>query len=166
MANTFIAIGSVTVGSGGAASIDFTSIPQTYTDLCLKISARAGGNNLLLQFNGSAANYNDRYLIGSGTVASSNSNTSTTKFWGLTDTSTQTTNTFASNEYYISNYTSSNYKSTSLDTVQEDNTANAYSYLYAGLWSSTAAITSISATPSSGTFAQYSTATLYGIKNS
>jgi hypothetical protein len=36
MANTFELIASSTVGSGGAANIDFTSIPATYTDLCLK----------------------------------------------------------------------------------------------------------------------------------
>jgi hypothetical protein len=40
MALTYTAIKTVTVGSGGAANIDFTSIPQTYTDLVLKVSAR------------------------------------------------------------------------------------------------------------------------------
>ena len=37
MANTYVAIATVTVGSGGAASIDFTSIPATYTDLVVKL---------------------------------------------------------------------------------------------------------------------------------
>ena len=40
MATTFTKIASVTVGSGGASSIDFTSIPSTYTDLCVKLSTR------------------------------------------------------------------------------------------------------------------------------
>ena len=37
MANTYVLISSSTVGSGGAASIDFSSIPATYTDLVLKL---------------------------------------------------------------------------------------------------------------------------------
>ena len=41
MAVTHNLISTITVGSGGAASIDFTSIPQTYTDLLVKISLRA-----------------------------------------------------------------------------------------------------------------------------
>ena len=45
MANTFKKIQTVTVGSGGAASIDFTSIPQTYTDLKIVLSARTNRAN-------------------------------------------------------------------------------------------------------------------------
>ena len=44
MATTYTLISSVTVGSGGAASIEFTSIPSTYTDLVLKLSARSSRN--------------------------------------------------------------------------------------------------------------------------
>ena len=40
MANTFQLISSTTVGAGGASSIDFTSIPSTYTDLVIKWSGR------------------------------------------------------------------------------------------------------------------------------
>ena len=40
MANTFVLLASTTVGSGGASSIDFTSIPATYTDLVVKVSGR------------------------------------------------------------------------------------------------------------------------------
>jgi hypothetical protein len=36
MANTYEAIATVEVGSGGASTIDFTSIPSTYTDLVLR----------------------------------------------------------------------------------------------------------------------------------
>jgi hypothetical protein len=38
MANTYEAIATVEVGSGGAADIEFTSIPGTYTDLAIKRS--------------------------------------------------------------------------------------------------------------------------------
>jgi hypothetical protein len=40
MAATYKLIETVTVGSGGAANIEFTSIPQTYTDLKLVISGK------------------------------------------------------------------------------------------------------------------------------
>ena len=40
MATTYTLISSVTVGSGGAANIEFTSIPSTYTDLLLKYYLR------------------------------------------------------------------------------------------------------------------------------
>jgi hypothetical protein len=38
MATTYEAIATVEVGSGGAADIEFTSIPATYTDLVVKVS--------------------------------------------------------------------------------------------------------------------------------
>ena len=55
--NTLVKIQTVTVGSGGASSIDFTSIPQTYTDLCLVYSARltTTDTNWRLKINGSAS---------------------------------------------------------------------------------------------------------------
>ena len=44
MADTYTLISSVTVGAGGASSIDFTSIPATYTDLLVKFSLRTDFN--------------------------------------------------------------------------------------------------------------------------
>jgi hypothetical protein len=41
MATTYEIISSVTVGSGGAANIEFTSIPATYTDLYVLASIRS-----------------------------------------------------------------------------------------------------------------------------
>ena len=60
-----------------------------------------------------------------------------------------------------------NNKSVSIDSVTESNdTSYGYQALVAGLWSNSAAITNITLTPETGNYAQYSTATLYGIKNS
>jgi hypothetical protein len=165
--NTFVKIATVTVGSGGASSIAFSSIPSTYTDLCLKISARntdpaAGSPAMYIGFNSSTSSFSNRYLYGNG--ASATSGTGTTGA-SIIDGGSNTTSTFASTEIYIPNYTSSNYKSYSIDNVQENNATTAYAVLYAGLWSNTAAITSIQLTGDAN-FAQYSTATLYGIKNS
>jgi hypothetical protein len=52
-----------------------------------------------------------------------------------------------------------------VDSVQEDNQTEAYIDVVAGLWSNTAAITSLSIKSNAGSFVQYSTAYLYGVKN-
>jgi hypothetical protein len=77
-----------------------------------------------------------------------------------------TASTFGNGEVYIPNYAGSTNKSMSADGVSENNGTEAYTDLIANLWSNTSAITSILLYPDSGTWQQYSTATLYGIKNS
>jgi len=163
-----VAIQTVTVGSGGAASIDFTSIPQTYTDLVVKVSARAtvDETQLELQFNGSTSGYSIRRLTGDGSNAASASLSSVSVMqFGRGSSSTQTASTFGNTEIYIPNYTSSNNKSTSSDGVNENNATSANTYLGAGLWANSAAISSIKIFFNTGNFAQYSTATLYGVLN-
>jgi hypothetical protein len=170
MADTFIKIASVTVGAGGASSIDFTSIPSTYTDLVLKISARsnkalAGADWAKIAFNGVATNQTLRALYGSGSTAGSYTDTA---IYVSTTSNSQTASTFGNSEYYIPNYAGSTNKSVSGDGTSETNAStNNDLILIAGLWSSTAAINQITLTPFTGTaWLQYSTATLYGIKNS
>jgi hypothetical protein len=169
MANTYEAIATVTVGSGGAATMEFTSIPQTYTDLVVKYSGRLAANvdsTTKITFNGNTANYSNIVLYGNGSAPFSFTNTPGYAYGGLVNNSANTANTFSNAEIYISNYTSSNNKAISLDTVQETNGTEAYAMLSASLWSNSSAITSITLDPINADFAQYSTATLYGIKNS
>lgn len=171
MANTYVLIASSTVGSGGASSISFTSIPQTYTDLLIKFSGRddrgASATNLFITFNGSSSNFSSRLLYGGG--GATYSGTDTAGFIGEDVGAGATSNTFSNGEIYIPNYTSSNYKSMSSDSVTENNSSTngaAYTMLIAALWSNTSAITSLTITPTPNSFVQYSTAYLYGIKNS
>jgi hypothetical protein len=174
MANTFIKIASVTVGSGGASTIDFTSIPSTYTDLCVKISARSSyssGEGVSMRFNGSSgANYTYKQLYGFGSSVGSYGPPSleTYGFLGTIGGTNYTASTFNSIDLYVPNYASSNNKSFSVDTVAENNSATVNQLdLIAGLWSQTAAITSITLTSyNAANFVQYSTATLYGISKS
>ena len=170
MANTYTLIASSTVGAGGAASITFSSIPSTYTDLLIKTSLRNSGgqNNASLTFNSdSGSNYSYKALQGSGSAVTSFGGTSQTQAYGLLENdSSYTANTFASTDFYIPNYAGSNQKSTSSDSVQETNATAAYSFFLAGLWTGTSAISNIVVNAVNGTFAQYSTAYLYGIKNS
>lgn len=175
MPNTFTKIASVTVGAGGAASMDFTSIPATYTDLCVKLSARQSGTSgtMNIQVNGdSGSNYSYRTLFGNGSSTGSQNASGTTFInpgsnAGNVNWNTTTSNTFNNFEIYIPNYTGSNNKSVSIDSVVENNATVGYSLLEVGLWSSSASITRVTFIPAGiETFVQYSTATLYGIKNS
>jgi hypothetical protein len=173
MPNTFTLINAVTVGSGGASSIDFSSIPSTYTDLAIYLSGRttsnAGQNWSVTRgtFNGSSSNWSYRGLYGDGSSASSSSNASSSEF-GSGNSSLTTANSFGSIFIYIPNYNSSNNKSVSVDFVTETNATTALSGLIANLWSNTAAITSIGLPMNAayGLWAQYTTAYLYGIVSS
>jgi len=173
MATTYTLISSVTVGAGGAANIEFTNIPQTYTDLVLKFSLRvniagAGSYNVGLRVNGNSSNiYNNiRLYKDSSTVFGAYSNTQSTALVGLATAAGDTANTFASSEFYLPNYTSSNNKGGITNTVHENN-GNAQAFLASNLIATTSAITSIELllTGVSYTIVQYSTAYLYGISN-
>lgn len=171
MPDTFIKIASVTVGSGGASNITFSSIPSTYTDLFIALSSRNDSASVavLLQLNGDTGNnYSWRRIQGTGSAVSSSSGSSVAYVDGaISSGSTDTASTFGSTQIYIPNYLLSQNKSISIDSVSENNGTTAYSRLTAGLWSSSSAITSVKVYPdASGNFVQYSTATLYGIKNS
>lgn len=168
MANLKV-IGKVTVGAGGQASIEFTNIPATYTDLLIKISGRfsVDSASAFLRYNGTTTNGSIRWIDGSGTAASSNTDGSNQygPVHGVVN-STKTANTFGNAEIYIPNYTSSNNKSSSTDGVTENNGTATTMGLGANLWSNTAAITSIQIVPAAGgNFVQYSTAYLYGISS-
>lgn len=165
-----VLISSQTVGSG-VANVTFSSIPQTYTDLVIKLSVRddssAGDAEFIqLQFNGSTANLSSRWMRGNGTNATSSSS-STILEAGISNGPTTTATVFSNCDIYIPNYTSSNNKAVSADSVLENNATFGYSYISAGLWSNTSAITSIKlVNEGSGNFVQYSTFSLYGITKS
>jgi hypothetical protein len=169
MATTYTLIDKATVGSGGTSSINFNTIPSTYTDLMVLVNIRysTGGQTATstwIQFNGLTTNQTSRMLSGNGATASSYTDT---KIFAQSNGSTSTASTFGNSQFYIPNYTSSNFKSVSIDGVSENNSTTAYAELAAGLWSSTAAITSITLKEYNGsyTIAENSTAYLYGIKN-
>ena len=165
MPNTYTLISSTTVGSGGAANIEFTSIPSTYTDLLVKVSVRMTGTYDLfwIRFNSVTTDLSGKSVQGDGSSVASY----TVEPYGRGQSNSTTSNTFSSTDFYVPNYAGSNYKPISTDSVSENNATQAYAALGAGLWSSTSAITSIQIVPNgSDTFVQYSSAYLYGISNS
>lgn len=165
---TYQKIATVTVGAGGVTSIDFSSIPQTYTDLVLFTSCRTNRGSstrdlIQLRPNSVTTNLSTRSLTNDNGTMSSGTNTVITG--GMATAGSSTANTFGNSYCYIPNYTGNTNKSFSTDATTEDNSTNIYQTFEAGLWSNTAAITSISLVPNVGsTFNQHSTATLYGIK--
>jgi hypothetical protein len=172
MATAFEKIASVEVGALGASTIDFTSIPSTFTDLNLKLSIRnnnaTGGTfqNLFMTFNGVGTGYSGRNIqaFGSGSAGSS---TSTDAYQGaiVVSNSGTTASTFSNIDIYIPNYAGSTQKPVSTDGVTESNITGMYMSMMAFNSTTTSAISSISFTTNSGfSFVQYSTATLYGIK--
>lgn len=157
--------------SAGVASIEFTNINQSFDDILIVISGRTTSNvaseqwvfcEININGQGIGTNQTGRHLSGR---TSADSFTTAGRFYSSSSASNGST--FGNAQIYFPNYTGSTNKSFSIDSVSEDNSATGgFVHLGAGLWSQTAAITSIAFTPrsSAGNFAQHSTATLYGIK--
>jgi hypothetical protein len=154
----------IEVGAGGAASIEFTGIPQDGVDLVLLTSLRGeGGAYPNITLNGTSANYSGKRLTGGGDYVSSGSNSVATSFDDLYVPNTDTANTFGSNKWYFSNYAGATAKSVSVEQVNENNGTSSLQVIRANLWNDTAAITSIelNSANASNEFAQYSTASIY-----
>ena len=159
-------IATTTVGSGGAANIEFTSIPGTHTDLvllCSLRSARAGevDDPITIDINGGGTAITKRELRGNGATASSAS--SGVDLWYTAAAST-TASTFDNAIIYIPNYAGATNKSFSVDGVSENNDTTAFQHICSGLWSVTDAITSIKVkSRTTNNLVQHSVISLYGI---
>jgi hypothetical protein len=172
MAITFVKIASVAVGAGGAASMSFSSIPSTYTDLCIKISARttdaSNYQSMYMTVNGGAQGsvLSQKWINGNGTAAVSSGYSSIGQIYPFyIPGSSATSNTFGNGELYIANYANTAaFKSMSVEGVTERNATDARAEFGAISFASNAAITSLLFAPGAGNFVQHSTATLYGIK--
>ena len=166
MANTYTLIEAKTLTTT-VASTTFSSIPQTYTDLLVKVSSRGtGGINIYLNSTTPGNQYSEKRISAySGSVSSDTGNTGISITISGAATS-YTTNTFSNTEIYIPNYTSSNYKSVSAEGIGENNSTTNAMQMTAGLRSNTAAVTSVILESYEGNFVSDSTFYLYGIKNS
>lgn len=153
---TYTPIATTTVTSANS-SVTFSSIPQGYTDLVVVINgASTGTAGIGVQFNGdTATNYSRTVLQGTGSaVASSNETGQNWGGWGLLDVVS------GSNVFHIMNYSNSSTYKTTLTRANLPSTG-ALVRAVAGLWRSTAAITSVTFMYS--TFNPGTTLTMYGI---
>jgi hypothetical protein len=171
MANTYTLIEAKTLATT-TASVTFSSIPATYTDLLVMASPRSNNASTTVQLrirfgNGTVdtgANYSSKFLYGDGAAAASG--TATYIHGGEMDAASSTASVFSNHSIYVPNYLSSTNKSVSIDGVGENNATTAYAFLTAGLWTNTATINVVELYPHLGSFVQYSTFYLYGISKS
>jgi hypothetical protein len=156
-------IQTVTVGSGGAPSITFSTIPGTYKHLQIRLSAinTTALGDIYMRFNSdTGSNYKAHYLYGSGSTASAGVLTSTYVYGGFISTGSNTGVGITD----ILDYTNTNKNTTSRTLMGADRNGSGDLALTSGLWLNTAAITSITLLPGTNDFAQHSSFALYGIK--
>lgn len=157
MPATYQPIATTTLGSA-AATVTFTGIPQTFTDLVLVAngSTSTATNNILFQFNSdTGSNYSRTRVLGDGSSASSERQSNVTSMaigdWG-TDRCVVIAN--------IQNYSNT----TTNKTVLSRSSSEGYVSAYVGLWRNTSAISSITFFKTSANLTSGSTFTLYGVK--
>ena len=149
MPNNFVLLERIELNAT-VASVTFANIPQTgYTDLKIVVASRNDASNvaggLALGFNGLTTNLSCRFIYGYG--SGFGSVTDTSNIFSYNNGASSTTSTFGNAEIYIPNYSNTSYaKSVSIDAVFENNATEGRQMLTAGLWNSTAAITSITLT--------------------
>jgi hypothetical protein len=159
MTATYDCIATTTLGSD-TASITFSTISGTYTDLVLVVNGGAtGSDNFAIRFNSdTGTNYSATRLSGNGTTATSNRGSNTNYIYGNAMATTLTSNFIVN----INNYANATTYKTAL--IRSNNAGSVVSAAV-GLWRSTSAITSISIAPEfNSNLLSGTTATLYGIK--
>jgi hypothetical protein len=175
MANTYSIISSNVLGSS-AATVTFSSIPATYTDLVLRISSKSDSTgdikaNVNIVINGTTTGYSVTNMFATSGTTGANRQTSAAnwnRFYTDSSYSVDFTNAFGLLEIYFSNYAGSNNKVASGFGVSESNSSTDYFInATANLWQNSSAISSIALGLNSGqNFVTGSSFYLYGIKNS
>jgi hypothetical protein len=172
MANTFKLITKEALVSD-QASISFTSIGSTYTDLMVLISARLASTsdnyaNMKMVINSSSTSYTNLVLAGTGSATDNVYSAALNGFgYWYAPNANATANTFTNTSIYIPNYGASQNKSIDITGVTENNATSANAHMLAGLWSNTSAVTSLTFSSYSGSDLKSGTSIyLYGIKNS
>jgi hypothetical protein len=170
--NSYESIATYTVGSGGSASITFSSIPSTYKHLQVRWFAKTDRADtddvVLMQLNSdTSANYSWHWLRGNGTAAIAGATSSASNIaiqYGASGNS-GATNVFAGAVLDILDYQDTNKYKTTRSLQGFDLNGSGWIYLTSGNWRSTSAVTSITLDQQYGSnFAQYSSFALYGIK--
>jgi hypothetical protein len=167
-ATDYESIATVNVGAGGSASVSFSSIPSTYKHLQLRyISADnrtgsgTGSSNLYWKINGdTGTNYSFHELYGTGASAGAGS---AANYAGWI-TYGGNSSTWGCGVIDFLDYADTNkYKTVRALTGADDN-GDGFIELTSANWRNTAAISSLSVTPLTPNFLQYSSFALYGIK--
>lgn len=169
-ANSYESIQTVSVGSGGQSTISFTVIPATYKHLQIRAIAKTNRaswiDDIILQFNSDTGNnYAWHTLAGSGSSASAGAASSTNRIVLGSMAGSSVSNTFGAGVVDILDYANTSKNKTVRSIVAVEDNANGYLPFNSGLWMNTAAVTTITISPNTGTqFNQHTQFALYGIK--
>lgn len=163
----FESIATYTVGSGGQATIEFTSIPQTFTHLQLRCSSKTSGASAdsYIRLGYSGTNYATSYrhlLYGDGSSASGIA--ASGEGYIISTAGSGGTSIFSADIIDILDYTNTNKNKTIKNLGGRDLNGSGAVQLASALWNYTNAVTSIELKPFSGSFVQYSHFALYGIR--
>lgn len=170
-AGDFESIATVTVGSGGAANVEFTSIPSTYTHLQIRGIARSTNSvtsvNISLQCNGvTSSSYAWHWLYGDGSSATASSGSSdTASYVARAAGASASASIFGAAVIDILDYANTNKTKTIRGLSGHDNNGSGYAWFASGLFNSTNAISSLTLKAQDGNLAQYSHFALYGCKS-
>jgi hypothetical protein len=169
--NSYVSISTVTVGSGGSATVTFSSIPATYKHLQIRYIARGtrASNyiDISTRYNSDTGNnyYSLHQLYGDGSSAASDvDSTASLIKSGYSAAANQSASIFGTGVIDILDYSNTNKYKTQRSLIGIDNNGSGYIMLRSGLWMSTSAISNISFFPDGGNFAEYTQFALYGIK--
>jgi hypothetical protein len=162
-------IATVTVGSGGASFVEFSTIPGGFQHLHIRILSQDArsvfqASQLSVTMNGdTATNYADHQLSGDGTSAAA---------YGVGSVSSSTVVNgrggsgffMGANVIDILDYGSTSKFKTLRSFGGVDNNGSGLVRLDSGLYRSTSAVTSVRFTPLAANIAQHSTFALYGVR--
>ena len=167
VAGDYESIATTTVGAGGQATIQFTSIPSTYRHLQVRGFAKSATSDATASFtfNGdTAANYSFHGLGGQGTTVASYASTSTSSMKAFGYNRGMGYDGGVVLVIDIFDYADTNKFKTIRTIWGMSSGSSGEAQLVSGNWRSTAAVSSMTFTPSSGTFGQYTHFALYGIR--
>ena len=166
----FESIATVTVGSGGQATVVFDNIPQIYQHLQIRALARstnvnAGGESIRVRLNNDTGNNYARHVLSGDGATATSAAASSANFGtaGYVSTSGYT-NIFGVFVLDILDYTNTNKNRTLRSLTGYDANGAGVAELRSNLYNSTTAVTRIDLYIDSYNFAQYSHFALYGIK--
>jgi hypothetical protein len=169
--SSYESIATVTVGSGGSATVDFTSIPATYTHLQVRFIARSNRSDnediLFTRYNNdTGTNYAYHWLAGQGSAVETYAGSSTASVWtGSLSGVNAASTTLGAGIIDVFDYTNTNKNTTTRILSGYDANGNGRIVLSSTLWNNTTAVNRITLLPGFGTlFTQYSSFALYGIR--
>ena len=158
-------IATVTVGSGGASSAIFSGIPSGYSHLQIRSMSLFSNARLDITFNGDTSSSYSYHLVqgaGASAYAEGSGSVGSIRVW---PNGNSTSNSYPNLAIIdILDYANTSKNKTARILNGFDQNGSGIISLNSGAWFSTSAITSITLAPNTGTFQQYSSFALYGVK--